>query len=294
MGVVMKKYFDLIRIKHWLKNILLFLPLFFSGNFLNKNKLFLSIISFFIFSILSSIIYVINDIADLENDKKHPIKKNRPLANNSISIRNAFITISIMSIFLIMLIIYLFNKNNNILIILIPILYLIINILYSYKLKKIPILDIVIIVLGFILRVTYGGISTNILVSKYLYLLIIFGSFYLAFGKRRGEINNNTYDSREVLSKYNKDFLNHNMYVSYTIALVSYIFWCVDDSVILKNGHDYIFWTIPLLMIIFQIYCLDTENNSYADPVEVILNNKVLLSVIMLYIVIMTTLLYIV
>ena len=290
----MKKYCDLIRIKHWLKNMLLFLPLFFSGNFFNKNKLFLSFLSFLVFCFLSSIVYIINDLKDLEYDKKHPIKKNRPLANNTISKKNSYIVISIFFLILCTLITYLYFRINNILSIIIPLCYLLINICYSFKLKNIPILDIIIIVLGFTLRVIYGGITTNILISKYLYLLVIFGSFYLAFGKRRGEINNNNYNSREVLKKYNKDFLNHNMYVSYTIALVSYILWCCDKNVILKNGHDYMFWTIPLLMIIFQTYSLDIDNNSYADPVEVVLNNKLLICLIIIYVILMVILIYIV
>ena len=291
---MMKKYLELIRIKHWFKNILIFLPLFFSGNLLNINKITYSILAFIAFSTLASIVYIINDIADLEKDKKHPIKKHRPLASNQISLKSAYILMTLLTIILCSLLFYLYKNVDNLLIIIIPVCYLIINILYSYILKKIPIVDVSIIVLGFVLRALFGGIAIDIEVSKYLYLLIIFGGLYLALGKRKGEINKNDQDTREVLSKYNKEFLDKNMYVSLTISLVCYILWCVDENVINKIGHDYTFWTIPLLMIIFEIYNLNIDDNSYADPVEVILGSKVLLSVILLYILVMGTLIYVI
>lgn len=290
----MKKYFELIRIKHWIKNILVFLPLFFNGNILNTNKLMLSTVAYLLFCFLSSTVYIINDLADIESDKSHPVKKNRPLASGRVSKKIAYITLAILIFLFIILGIYLYLKVNNILIIVIPITYLILNILYSYIFKKIPILDIIIIVLGFVLRVIYGGISTDIFVSKYLYLLIIFGSFFLAFGKRRGEYFKTDLKCRDVLNKYDKYFLDKNMYVSYAISLVCYILWCVDTNILDKNYHDYLFWTIPLVMVIFQIYSLDIEKGSHADPVDVILNNKALLITIFIYFAIMTTLIYLV
>lgn len=287
-GEIMKKYCDLIRVKHWTKNLLIFLPLFFSGTILNTNKLFLSIFAFLVFCCSASIIYIINDIFDLKKDRNHPIKKNRPLANNSISKKNAYLIIIILFILFNFFSIFLYNKMNNVYILIVPFIYICINLLYSAWLKNIPIIDVIVIVTGFVLRVIYGGICSNIFVSKYLYLLIIFGGFYLAFGKRRGEMIKTDSKSRAVLSKYNKNFLDKNMYVSYTISIVCYILWCVDND----NINEYIFWTIPILMTIFQLYSLDIENDSFADPVDVILNNKILMSVILLYVLLVIILLY--
>lgn len=290
----MKKYLELIRIRHWVKNLLVFLPLFFSGNILDFDKLLLGTMGCLVFCFLSSSIYIINDIVDLESDKIHPIKKNRPLASERVSKRKAYIVFAITSMLFILLGLYFYLKVKNILIIIIPIVYLAVNILYSYILKKIPILDVMIIVFGFVLRVIYGGISTDIFVSKYLYLLIIFGSFFLAFGKRRGEYIKTDLKSRDVLNKYDRQFLDKNMYVSYTISLVCYILWCVDADVVNTVGHDYLFWTIPLVMVIFQIYSLDIEKGSYADPVDVIFSNKILLITVFIYILVVTTLIYVI
>lgn len=288
----MKNYIKLIRAKHWLKNGLIFLPLFFSINLLNANLLVTCIIAFLIFSFTASIVYIINDINDIEKDKLHPIKKNRPLASGVISKNKAALVVVLLFFLIIGLMISLFIKNNNIFVFLIPLIYLVINILYSKGLKNIPIIDVVIIVAGFVLRVMYGGIVINVEVSKYLYLMVIFGSFYLGFGKRRNEIIKNGDKSRSVLKMYNKDFLDKNMYVALALAIVSYTLWCVDVTTIERIGNDYVFWTIPLLMVILQLYSLDIEGNSHGDPIEVILADKKLLVTAVIYVIMMGGILY--
>lgn len=288
----MKKYLKLIRVKHWLKNGLVFLPIFFSINIFNTKYFLTTVIAFFIFSLTSSIVYVINDINDIEKDKNHPIKKNRPLASGEISIKNAYITILVISLLTITMITltYLTNKNYGVAII--PVVYLVLNLLYSKWLKHVPIIDVVILVSGFLFRVMYGGVVNNIAVSKWLYLMIIFGSFYLGFGKRRNEIIKNGEKSRKVLELYNKDFLDKNMYVSLALAVVSYTLWCVDPITIARIGNDYLFWTVPLVLVILQLYSLNIEKDSHGDPIEVVLGDKVLIGTIALYIIIMGGVLY--
>ena len=134
----MKDYLKLIRVKHWLKNGLVFLPIFFSINLLNKEMLLSSILAFIIFSITSSIVYVMNDIEDVEKDKKHPIKKNRPIASGRVSVNEAKMIRGILIIILGILLAIISARVENIWVLLIPIIYLIMNIAYSKKLKNIP------------------------------------------------------------------------------------------------------------------------------------------------------------
>ena len=288
----MKNYLKLIRVKHWLKNGLVFLPVFFSKNIFNLNYLLTTTIAFFILSFTSSIVYIINDINDIEKDRSHPVKKNRPLASGAISIKNAYNIIFVISLLLLAMISITYIKNNNISIAIIPIVYLILNILYSKWLKHIPIIDVVILVSGFLFRVMYGGIVNDIEVSKWLYLMIIFGSFYLGFGKRRNEIIKNGEKSRKVLELYNKEFLDKNMYVSLALAVVSYTLWCVDPITITRIGNDYLFWTVPLVLVILQLYSLNIEKDSHGDPIEVILGDKILIGTVILYVLIMGGVLY--
>ena len=228
----MINYLKLIRVKHWLKNVLVFLPIFFSINLFNRDLFFSSIVAFLVFSFTSSIVYVINDINDVEKDKLHPIKRKRPLASGAISIGKAKILVVTLLLIVGIITYILYKTKGNLFIILIPIIYLLLNILYSKGLKNIPIVDVVILVSGFVFRVMYGGVVTSVDVSKYLYLMIIFGSFYLGFGKRRNEIIKNGNKSRKVLALYNKEFLDKNMYVALALAVVSYTLWCVDTTTV--------------------------------------------------------------
>ena len=287
----MKNYLKLLRIKHWLKNGLVLLPLFFGKSIFNLNKIFFVLIAFIIFSFISSIVYIINDINDIEADRNHPKKKNRPLASGKVSIKNAILVLILLMILSISLIIYLYNKKNNIFIIIIQLLYFLLNILYSTKLKHIPIIDVAILVSGFVLRVYYGGIASNIEISSWLYLMIMFGSFYLGFGKRRNEMKHN--NTRKVLKYYNKEFLDKNMYVSLGLSIISYSLWCVDPLTKLNISSNYLVLTIPLVMMIFQKYSLIIEGDSDGDPIEVILNDRLLISLITAYIIVMIFIIYI-
>ena len=164
----MKEYIKLIRVKHWLKNGLVFLPLFFSINLFNTSYYLGTILAFIVFSFTASIVYIINDMGDIEKDRLHPVKKKRPLAAGTISVKNAKIVICVLAVLAAIMIGYLFKNTNNILVIIVPVLYLVLNILYSKWLKHIPIIDVVILVSGFVLRVMYGGVSIDVEVSKYL------------------------------------------------------------------------------------------------------------------------------
>lgn len=289
----MRNYLKLIRIKHWLKNGLVVLPLFFGREILNADKITSVILAFLIFSVISSIIYVINDINDIENDKNHPTKKDRPLASGKISIKNAILVLILLLVISTSLIIYLYNKTTNIYIILIPIIYIVLNILYSLKLKQVPIIDVAILVSGFVLRVYYGGVSSNIEISTWLYLMVMFGSFYLGFGKRRNELKQNKENNtRKVLQFYNKEFLDKNMYVSLGLAIISYSLWCVDPLTKTNITSNYLILTIPLIMMIFQKYSLIIEGDSDGDPIEVILNDKTLIFLLLIYIISMFVIVY--
>lgn len=273
----MKKYLKLIRLKHWIKNCLIFLPLIFSRE-INKTNILLTILGFISFSLASSIIYIINDIRDKEKDKNHPTKKNRPIAAGTISIPSALTIAGLFLIITIAILIYLSTYNHFISIYIIS--YILLNIMYSFGLKNIPLLDVFILALGFLIRVLYGGALINVEVSTWLFLTVLSISFYLGLGKRRNElmaqetIGNNT---RSVLKYYNKEFLDKNMYMCLSMTIIFYSLWCQDLN------SKYIMWTIPVVLLICMKYSLNIESNSSGDPVEVLLKDKVLILLIGIY-----------
>lgn len=286
----MKKYLKLMRVHHYLKNVLIFLPLVFSQNLFDLTLLRKTILGFLSFSILSSIVYIINDIQDVEKDRKHPTKCKRPIASGAVSVRNAYILAIVIAIVGITL--NYFACGSNIWGWIFVLLYVGLNFAYSMGLKNLPIIDITILVSGFLLRVLYGAAVTSIQVSNWLYLTVIAMSFYLGLGKRRNELDTQGSKSRKVLKFYNHDFLDKNMYMCLGLTIVFYSLWCVDGTTIARYSNSNIVWTVPLVMLICMKYSLDVEGNSDGDPVSVLLKDKILMGMVFLYVLIVLLIIY--
>lgn len=285
----MKEYMKLIRIKHYTKNLLIFLPIIFSRNLLEVDLLTNVIFGFVLFCLTASIVYIFNDIKDIESDKLHPQKCKRPIASGKITKKQAIFIIIILAI--VTMEIALTKFANNLETICILLIYVGINIAYTIKLKKIPIVDIFILAMGFLIRVIFGATLISVQVSNWLYLTILSISFYMGMGKRRNEmikVSDNE-ETREVLKYYNKNFLNENMYMFLALAIVFYSLWCVDMS----NKFQYIMYTIPLIMFLAMQYSLAIEKGTHGDPVEVILENKKLVIGILISIVLIIVLIYV-
>lgn len=270
----MKKYLELIRIKHWIKNILIFVPIVCAKKVTSSNLL-LTILGFFAFSFVSSFIYIINDIRDIESDKLHPRKKERPLPSGKITINFAII-ISLLMIIAALILNSIINKGVINISILILLIYVIFNILYSFGMKNVEILDILLLASGFVLRVYYGASILDIKVSNWLFLTVMSASFFLGLGKRKNEIINNK-NSRRVLEKYNKEFLDKFQYVCLGLTLVFYSLWAKEQE------SSYIIYTVPIIIAIFMRYSLIIEKQNEGDPTTILYSDKFLLITCVLY-----------
>lgn len=285
-----KNYFKLARIKHWLKNVLIFIPLVFGMQICDINKLRITLIGTLSFCFISSAVYIFNDIKDVENDRKHEIKKNRPIASGAVTVQEAIILmiILVLSSLLINLLVI-----KNIYCVLILVIYLLLNIGYSCGLKNVPILDVVILVSGFVLKVVYGANVTATELSKWLYLTIMSGSFFMGFGKRRNEILKQGNETRKVLKFYTKEYLDKFMYVCLILTIVFYALWSIDATTISRLETDYLAYTVPIVLVIFMKYCLNIEGESYGDPVDILTSDKILMGLVFLFIIIMLMLIYV-
>lgn len=270
----MKKYIELIRAKHWIKNLLIFIPLICSG-FINAENVLNLIIGFFSFSFISSFVYIINDIKDIEKDKLHPRKKKRPLPSGKITKKRA-ILISIILLIASLSFNYIIYKEILNVSFYLLLAYMIINILYSMGLKNIAILDIILLATGFIIRVYYGASIINVPVSDWLFLTILNASLFLGLGKRKKELINNK-DSRKVLKEYNESFLDKFQYISLGLMLVFYSLWTIEQDI------KFLSLTIPLLIIIFMKYCLIIEKSDEGDPTTILYQDKMLLFLCLIY-----------
>lgn len=282
----MSKYIRLIRVHHYVKNLLVLAPLIFSGRLFEPALLLQTMLGFMAFCMLSSAVYVINDIRDANKDRAHPTKRNRPIASGEISVRNAWLLTAAL---LFASLIFHALSGFQWLGLLCMALYLGLNLAYSYGLKNRPIIDIMILVSGFLLRLLYGSVVTGIAVSGWLYLTVISISFYLSLGKRRNELIRlgSDRDTRQVLQYYNRAFLDKNMYMFLALVNTFYALWCME------NQNQAFIFTVPVVMLICLKYSLNVEGDSDGDPVEVLLHDKVLIALCGFYALAMMALLYI-
>ena len=259
----MKQLYYLFRVNHYIKNLLVFAPLLFTYGLSDLSKLVLSFKAFIIFSLIASVVYIINDLFDIKFDKKHPQKRKlKPLASGKISISFAYFSIAILSI--ISIFILLNNKN----LINVFLIYIIMNVFYSFFLKFIPILDIFILSFNYILRVYAGSVIIDVPLSNWMAITIFAGAIFISALKRRQEIIIHGTSSRPVLKKYSINYLNK---IADYSAILSIVFYCL--YVISVNEKLVI--TIPLVLFGILRYSYLSESKNFSDsPIDEIIKDK--------------------
>ncbi|QIY83913.1 decaprenyl-phosphate phosphoribosyltransferase [Chryseobacterium sp. NEB161] len=286
----MKNYLKLIRVEQWVKNLFVFAPLFFSGKLTNPHLFFESIFAFLVFSFTASSIYIINDYFDIESDKKHPEKKHRPLASGVISKSNArllFAFLVLLAVSSVFVGSYLFHENLWKFGVIIA-FYFIINILYTFKLKQVAIVDICIIAIGFVLRVLAGGYVTGIIVTNWAVLLTFVLALVLAIGKRRGELINAQISgkTRKALDGYNVQFADIALSISCTLAIVCYLMFTLSPEVQAKF-HSRVFYTVIFVVFAFLRYLQQTlVYNKTESPTKIVYKDRYIQITIVLWVIV--------
>ncbi|MDR1735175.1 MAG: decaprenyl-phosphate phosphoribosyltransferase [Oscillospiraceae bacterium] len=281
----LKGCINLMRPKHWIKNALVLLPVVTAHQIMNFDILCKAVIGMMVFCFLSSAVYIINDIFDIESDRLHSAKKGRPLASGAVSLGIAYALIGILLSAVIVPCALFFHWNPVAYLLLAA--YLLANLAYSVKLKHIPIADITVLASGYALRVYFCSAVTGIPISKWLFLTLVAGAFFLALGKRRGEFRREGTQTRKVLKRYDAGFLDKTMYMCEGMAIVFYSLWTLDG-----NSGTLIF-TVPCLLLVLLRYNLLLERGCDGDPVSTLLSDKALLFLCAAYGLIFMLLLYI-
>lgn len=286
----MKKYLKLMRTHHYIKNLLVLATLACSGHLFNIEKLFSALIAFASFCLLSSVVYIINDIRDKEKDRNHPTKGKRPVSAGEISVKNAWCLAAVLFVLSLVCNYFVFDLKSSLLLL----LYFILNVAYSFGLKNVPIIDITILASGFLIRLLYGAFVTDIEVSKWLCLIVIAVAFYFSLGKRRNELRQlGGSETRAVLQSYSVSFLDKSMGMCLTLANVFYALWSMDSKTIAFYNNQYLIFTVPIVLLITMKYSMTVEGDSDGDPVEVLLHDKILLLLCGIYAATMFFILYI-
>lgn len=269
------KILSLIRPHQWLKQIFIFLPLFFDKKLLHIDYLVNTLWAFAAFSLAASAIYCLNDIMDIEADKQHPKKRLRPLASGQISKQQAYTTMAILFLTSLAITYFAFESKNLMAIIAI---YIVLNIGYCIKLKHIAIVDVFIIASGFCLRVAAGGAATDIWISQWIILQTFLLALFLAFAKRRDDVvifNQNGSKARRNINRYNLDFLNNAISIVATMTMMCYIIWCVSEEVIVRMGTNHLYITaIFALMGVMRYLQITMVDNKSGSPTKILIKDK--------------------
>jgi decaprenyl-phosphate phosphoribosyltransferase len=286
----MKNYLKLIRTEQYIKNLFVFAPLFFGSQFLDLNLLSSVFYAFVCFCIASSSIYIINDICDLNEDKLHPIKSNRPLASGKIKMRNA---IYLMILFLVSTLTISYFLSFSLFLILVC--YIFINVLYSKWLKHIAILDINIISIGFVLRILAGTAVSAIIPSVWIILLTYLLALFLGIAKRRTDVilAQNGKEVRKNIEGYNLTFIDTILGILASIIIVCYIFYCIAPEN--KNHYNSNLLYLSIIFVIngvFRYLKLALVDQSTYSPTKIVLKDKFIQITIFCWLSLMSYMLY--
>jgi prenyltransferase, ubiA family len=272
----MKNLIRLIRPKQWIKNLIVLLPVFFGGALLHPSAIYAGLITALSFSFAASSIYCLNDIIDIEDDKHHPIKCNRPLASGAISIPQGY-TLMVLMLILSMASTFLLYDHQLETAGVIA-FYWLLNIGYCLKLKQYAIIDVCIVAFGFVLRVLAGGISTSIHLSKWIVLMTFLLMLFLSFAKRRDDVvrmNETGHAPRQNTIRYNLTFINQAITITSSVTLVCYIMYTVSPETIQNFHTDYLYLTSVFVLVgllrYIQIAVVDKKSG---DPTKVILLDR--------------------
>ncbi len=276
-------YITLMRPHHWIKNIFLFLPLFFAGKVFDLDKLLSTAGGFVAFGFIASSVYILNDYMDVEADKKHPVKCNRPLASGAVS-KPAAIALFISCLLL--------GTGISLLIglkfLFILSIYFFMNLAYSLGLKNISILDVTILALGFCLRVKAGGVVTYIAISQWLMIMIFLLAFFMAIAKRRDDLlikQASGLDMRKAIKGYNLDFMNVIMSLVAAIIIIAYLMYTISPEV-MERWKTYRMYYTTLFVIIGLLRYLQitfVENNT-GSPTKLLYKDKFLQATLVLWV----------
>ncbi|EOU1486827.1 decaprenyl-phosphate phosphoribosyltransferase [Clostridium perfringens] len=279
----------LMRPKQWIKNFFVFGALIFSYSFLNLNKTIAALIAFILFCLISSTVYIMNDILDVEKDRVHPKKRFRPIASGAISIKKATIALVVL-LAISMISSFMINKG----LFFILVLYFINNIFYSFKIKNIVILDVISIAVGFILRVIAGGVAIDVSLSGWILLCTFFISLFLGFEKRRNEIiklEGKANEHRKILDDYSDELLKQFSDITLTCTVISYAMY---TFVAYENAYMMI-TNIFVVYGLFRYKYLSMKKGEGGSPTETVLTDKsIIIDVILWAITSIIILLYIV
>jgi 4-hydroxybenzoate polyprenyltransferase len=280
---MMWELFRALRPQQWIKNLFVYAPLIFSQNVLNQALVLRATLAFLAFCLISSAVYLLNDLRDIEEDRQHPLKAHRPLASGRLKRSTAVAALAIIAPagFLVALLV---NRSF----VFIALGYFALQIAYTLWLKHVVILDIFVVASGFLLRVVAGGFAIRVYLSSWLLICTTLLALFLAMGKRRHEIvlmEGRAASHRPILKEYNIYLLDQMISVVTASTLLAYCLYTISEETVAKFGTRNLIFTVPFVLYgIFRYLYLIHQKAEGGTPESLIIRDKPLLVAIALWI----------
>ncbi|WP_419803562.1 UbiA prenyltransferase family protein [Mucilaginibacter sp.] len=270
---MLKKYLPLFRVSHYLKNCYIFLPLFFSGELFDRSKFVKSLPVFLAFCLVASSIYIFNDLMDIDFDRQHPIKKNRPIPSGKITKTEAYF-LSVILVISALAIAF----GSSLQVGCVVLCYFVLNVFYSVKLKNFALIDVTIISIGFNLRVIAGGLACAIVVSKWLMIMVFLLSMFQALSKRMDDLFLMAKDVnkqvRRSIHGYSIEFLQIVLSMLTGVMLVCYIMYIISPEIIARLGEYSYFTTLFVLLGLLRYLQLTFVKKESGSPVKILTKDR--------------------
>ena len=289
---MLKNYFNLLRIPQWIKNFFIFVPLVFSQHLFDQDYVKLSLLGFIIFSLVSSSIYIVNDLIDVNEDKLHPVKKFRPIPAGLVTKSSAIAAASLLAIGSFVLLSYTNMKFGGTVI-----TYFLMTIFYSIKLKNIVILDVFTIAAGFMLRILGGAFIISVEISSWLILTTMFISLFLAVMKRRSELKFVAADdagtTRKVLAHYSTEFIDQMSTVTSAGVIICYALYTVSQRTVTIFKTEHLIYTTPFVVFgIFRYMYLVYIGKKGENTTEILLSDLPMIFNLIIYVLVVIAIIY--
>jgi 4-hydroxybenzoate polyprenyltransferase len=272
-----KSLFQLLRPAQWSKNLFIFLPAFFNGQLWNVDIFLLCVVAFLAFSFAASSIYCFNDILDVKADRLHPKKCKRPVASGAISPKMGYAVMGVFFVLSMAILLFLGGQVQYRLMCLIAFYYAM-NLAYCILLKRYVIVDVIIISIGFVLRIITGGVATGIWLSEWLIMMTFLLALFLAFAKRRDDVIlyiNTGVPPRETTNRYNLEFSNQVITLIATVTVIAYIMYTLSPDVMARFNSHYVYLTsIFVLVGIIRYLQITIVYLKSGNPTKIFLHDR--------------------
>lgn len=264
----------LLRPTHWIKNGAVVLPIIFAGRVCCFSSWVAIAVAFATFCMLSSAVYAINDIFDVEQDRLHPEKRRRPIASGEVTTRLAWLIAGVLALTA-MIVAYCYSLGLFVF----AVAYLVMQLFYSFGLKHVVLLDVIMIAVGFVFRSSAGAMAIDVEISHWLFVCIFTMCLFMGFCKRYSEMVvlgelEIKQELRPTLRYYTADILTHLITLSAALALMGFIAWASNPETVARIGTDKLLYTFPVITYGTFRFAMVSMKGRYEGPVDIVLHDK--------------------